>query len=38
MPSLATAYSGPPKLTLARAFTEWRGPVPMLVLILLLAA
>jgi len=38
MPSLATAYSGPPKLTLARAFTEWRVDVPMLVLILLLAA
>src|SRR3984957_20080377 len=38
MASLATAYSGPPKLTLARAFTEWRVDVPMLVLILLLAA
>ena len=38
MASLATAYSGPPKLTLARAFTEWRVDVPMLVLILLAAA
>jgi cytochrome c oxidase assembly factor CtaG len=33
MAPLATAYSGPPKLTLARAFTEWRVDVPMLVLI-----
>src|ERR1700741_1385479 len=38
MASLAAAYSGPPKLTLARAFTEWRVDIPMLVLILLLAA
>src|SRR3984885_6291290 len=38
MPSFATAYSGPPKLTLTRAFTEWRVDVPMLVLILLAAA
>jgi cytochrome c oxidase assembly factor CtaG len=38
MPSFATAYSGPPKLTIARAFTEWRVDVPMLVLILLAAA
>jgi cytochrome c oxidase assembly factor CtaG len=38
MAPLATAaYSGPPKLTLARAFTEWRVDVPMLVLILLVA-
>jgi cytochrome c oxidase assembly factor CtaG len=37
MAPLATAYSGPPKLTLVRAFTEWRVDVPMLVLILLLA-
>src|SRR6201996_7108763 len=36
MASLAAAYSGPPKLTLARAFTEWRGDIPMLGLILLL--
>src|ERR1700678_1467166 len=35
MASLATAYSGPPKLTLVRAFTEWRVDVPSLVLILL---
>jgi len=35
MAPLATAYSGPPKLTLARAFTEWRVDVPMLILILL---
>src|ERR1700727_2231072 len=38
MPSFATAYSGPPKLTLTRAFTEWRVDVPMLVLILVVAA
>src|SRR6202034_2438423 len=38
MAPLATAYSGPPKLTLVRAFTEWRVDVPMLVLILLVAA
>jgi cytochrome c oxidase assembly factor CtaG len=38
MASLAVAYSGPPKLTLARAFTEWRVDIPMLVLILLVAA
>ena len=38
MPSFATAYSGPPKLTLNRAFTEWRVDVPMLVLILVVAA
>src|SRR6201996_8007007 len=37
MAPLAAAYSGPPKLTLDRAFTEWRGDVPMLVLIVLLA-
>jgi cytochrome c oxidase assembly factor CtaG len=36
MAPLATAYSGPPKLTLVRAFSEWRVDVPMLVLILLL--
>src|SRR5277367_3980118 len=34
MSPLAVAYSGPPKLTLARALTEWRVDVPMLVLIL----
>lgn len=38
MAPLATAYSGPPKLTVARAFTEWRVDVPMLVLVVLLAA
>ena len=38
MAPLATAYTGPPKLTLVRAFTEWRVDAPMLVLILLLAA
>jgi cytochrome c oxidase assembly factor CtaG len=44
MAPLATAYSGPstysgpPKLTLARAFTQWHVDVPMLVLIGLLAA
>lgn len=38
MAPLATAYSGPPKLTLSSAFTQWRLDVPMLVLILLLAA
>ncbi|MGD0699752.1 MAG: cytochrome c oxidase assembly protein [Trebonia sp.] len=42
MAPLATAYSalpkysGPPKLTLVRAFTEWRVDVPMLVLILVI--
>ena len=36
MPSLATAYAGPPKFTLVRAFTEWRADIPTLVLILLL--
>jgi cytochrome c oxidase assembly factor CtaG len=38
MAPLAAAYSGPPKFTLTRAFTEWRVDVPMLVLILLIAA
>jgi cytochrome c oxidase assembly factor CtaG len=38
MAPLAAAYSGPPKLTLARAFTEWRVDVPMLVFIVLLGA
>jgi cytochrome c oxidase assembly factor CtaG len=38
MASLAAAYSGPPKFTLVRAFTEWRVDIPMLVLILLLGA
>ena len=38
MAPLATAYSGPPKLTLVRAFTEWRVDVPMLVLIVAIAA
>jgi cytochrome c oxidase assembly factor CtaG len=38
MAPTAAPYSGPPKLTLARAFTEWRVDVPMLVLILVLAA
>ena len=38
MAPLATAYSGPPKLTFATAFTEWRVDVPMLVLILALLA
>jgi cytochrome c oxidase assembly factor CtaG len=38
MAPLATAYSGPPKLTLAHAFTEWRVDVPMLVLIILVGA
>ena len=37
MAPLAAAYSGPPKLTLARAFTEWRVDVPMLVLIAAIA-
>jgi cytochrome c oxidase assembly factor CtaG len=37
MAPLATAYSGPPKLTLARAFTEWRVDLPMLLLILAVA-
>lgn len=38
MAPLAAAYSGPPKLTLVRAFAEWRVDVPMLVLILVTAA
>jgi cytochrome c oxidase assembly factor CtaG len=44
MAPLATAdstpptYGGPPKLTLARAFTEWRVDAPMLVLIVAIAA
>jgi cytochrome c oxidase assembly factor CtaG len=38
MAPLATAYSGTPKLILARAFTEWRIDVPMLVLIFLVGA
>jgi cytochrome c oxidase assembly factor CtaG len=38
MAPIAASYSGPPKLTLARAFTEWRVDLPMLVLILVLAA
>jgi cytochrome c oxidase assembly factor CtaG len=38
MAPLATAYSGPPKLTLAGAFTEWRVDVPSLVLILVVLA
>jgi cytochrome c oxidase assembly factor CtaG len=38
MAPLAAAYSGPPKLTLARAFTEWRVDIPMLVLIAALGA
>jgi cytochrome c oxidase assembly factor CtaG len=37
MAPLAAAYSGPPKLTLARAFTQWRVDVPVLVLIAVLA-
>src|ERR1700722_18883481 len=38
MAPLATAYSGPPKLTVATAFTQWRLDVPMLVLIATLGA
>src|SRR5580692_7186248 len=38
MAPLATAYSGPPKLTLATAFTQWRLDAPMLVLIVALGA
>lgn len=38
MAPLATAYSGPPKLTLTTAFTQWRLDVPMLVLIVVLGA
>jgi cytochrome c oxidase assembly factor CtaG len=38
MTPLAAAYGGPPKLTLDRALTQWRVDVPMLVLILVLAA
>jgi cytochrome c oxidase assembly factor CtaG len=38
MAPLAAAYSGPPKLTLTTAFTQWRLDVPMLVLIVALGA
>ena len=38
MAPLAAAYTGPPKLTLPTAFTEWRLDVPMLLLILAAAA
>ncbi len=38
MAPLATAYGGPPKLTLATALTQWRLDVPMLVLIVALGA
>jgi cytochrome c oxidase assembly factor CtaG len=38
MAPLATAYSGPPKLTLATAFTQWRLDVPALALIVALGA
>jgi cytochrome c oxidase assembly factor CtaG len=38
MAPLATAYSGPPKLTVSTAFTQWRLDVPALVLILALGA
>src|ERR1700722_16827947 len=38
MAPIAAAYSGPPKLTVARAFTEWRVDVPMLVLIAVVGA
>jgi cytochrome c oxidase assembly factor CtaG len=38
MAPLATAYSGPPKLTLVRSFTEWRVDVPSLILILVALA
>ena len=34
----AAGYAGPPKLTVPRAFTEWRLDVPMLILILIVAA
>ncbi len=38
MTPLAAAYGGPPKFTIDRAFTQWRVDVPMLILILVLAA
>ena len=38
MAALATAYSGPPKLTFATALTEWRLDVPVLVLVVALGA
>ena len=37
MAPLAAAYSGPPKFTIARAFTEWRVDVPSLVLVVAVA-
>lgn len=38
MAPLAAGYTGPPKLTLHAAFTEWRLDIPMLLLILAAAA
>ncbi len=38
MAPLAAAYSGPPKLTIATAFTQWRLDVPVLVLVVALGA
>jgi cytochrome c oxidase assembly factor CtaG len=38
MAPLAAAYSGPPKLTVATAFTQWRADIPMAVLIAVLGA
>ena len=38
MAPIAAAYSGLPKLTVARAFTQWRVDVPTLVLIALIGA
>ena len=38
MAPLTAAYSGPPKLTLTTAFTQWRLDVPVLVLIVALGA
>jgi cytochrome c oxidase assembly factor CtaG len=38
MAPLAVAYTGPPKLTLTTAFTEWRSDIPVLLLILAAAA
>jgi cytochrome c oxidase assembly factor CtaG len=36
MAALASGYTGPPELTLARAFTQWTADVPMIVLVVVL--
>src|SRR5215472_1515787 len=36
MAALASGYTGPPELTLARAFTQWTADVPMIALVVVL--